>query len=273
MPKKIPLSGDTYATKRDGKLVMVREKRNTALDIGFDLLGEVFGGPTVSRLRRSSPASSTENSSSPNPFVTPQDTPPMPPPDFPLNASEPSQEQQAQQPAQQQAQLDIMPYPAPGIYQSGDRQLALLPVGSQGQPILPQQGCGPYYPPWVYSQGPSIGPWSRFNFPPIGVDPSQFAPPATTSPSDGTQTSVSIQHHICANCKRLRSRKYQSEHALRPGEVPAAAFCRRCQKDATSTDRSEDAEADSRKYKKRKKPKDKSRKKGKVSLTHQFLRS
>jgi hypothetical protein len=113
-----------------------------------------------------------------------------------------------------------------------------------------------------------MGSWSRFTFPPMGVNPSQFTPPSAAPPRDGmtAETSITIQHHTCANCKKLRSRKYQSEHPLKPGEVPAAAFCRRCQRETTSTEQSEDTEGDSRK-KKKKHRRNRSRITDRVSLT------
>lgn len=48
-------------------------------------------------------------------------------------------------------------------------------------------------------------------------------------------TTVMIEKHICANCSRLRSRKYHADNPIVPGTLPVASFCRRCQRDASST--------------------------------------
>lgn len=50
-----------------------------------------------------------------------------------------------------------------------------------------------------------------------------------------TKTSITITKHVCANCGRIRSRKYHHSHPLKPGETPAPAFCKKCQRDPSST--------------------------------------
>lgn len=248
---------------------MVREKRKIAPSVGFDLAGEDFVGPSVSKLPKGSRASSTENPASPNPGIGPQNTYPIP--SGPPSAMCDPQPEQKTQPGSRQ---EAMCYPPPGIYQSGDRTLALLPVGPQGQPILPQQGCALYYPLWMYAQGINMNPWGRPAVQPFSADPPQFAPPKFTSPAEGmtAQTPIAVQYHICVSCKKPRSRKYQREHPLKPGESPAVAFCRKCQKDATSTEQSDDTEA----YSRKKKHEDKKKRQNKdvVSLvSHLSLKS
>jgi hypothetical protein len=59
------------------------------------------------------------------------------------------------------------------------------------------------------------------------------------SPNAGTirgETYITVTKHICAGCGRFRSMKYHHENPIRPGEVPPAAFCRKCQRESTSTE-------------------------------------
>ena len=48
-------------------------------------------------------------------------------------------------------------------------------------------------------------------------------------------TTLTVVKHACANCGRIRSRKYHHENPIKPGEVPMPAFCKKCQRDASST--------------------------------------
>jgi hypothetical protein len=126
----------------------------------------------------------------------------------------------------------------------------------------------------MYAQGINMNPWGRPAVQPFSADPPQFAPPKFTSPAEGmtAQTPIAVQYHICVSCKKPRSRKYQREHPLKPGESPAVAFCRKCQKDATSTEQSDDTEA----YSRKKKHEDKKKRQNKdvVSLvSHLSLKS
>lgn len=70
-----------------------------------------------------------------------------------------------------------------------------------------------------------------------------------------TKTTIRITKHVCANCGRLRSRRYHHKHPLKPGEQPAPEFCGKCQKEASSTSESDsNKEAVKRKHKKKVKP-------------------
>jgi hypothetical protein len=51
-----------------------------------------------------------------------------------------------------------------------------------------------------------------------------------------TKTTITITKHICAGCGRIRSKKYHHDHPLKEGEKPEPDFCRKCQKDSSSTD-------------------------------------
>lgn len=56
-----------------------------------------------------------------------------------------------------------------------------------------------------------------------------------TNGSMASKTTVTVAKHICANCGRIRSRKYHHQNPIKPGESPTPAFCRKCQRDASST--------------------------------------
>lgn len=82
-----------------------------------------------------------------------------------------------------------------------------------------------------------------------------------------TKTTITIIKHVCAGCGRLRSRKYHHEHPIKEGETLAPDYCRKCQKDASSTSESSDTEREEHsKAKKNRKKKKKvlSKKKSKV---------
>lgn len=72
-----------------------------------------------------------------------------------------------------------------------------------------------------------------------------------------TKIKIATARHVCGDCGRLRSRKYHHDHPLKPGEIPELAFCRKCQKDASSTSESSGKEVD--KVKKKRKTKKKAK--------------
>lgn len=129
-------------------------------------------------------------------------------------------------------------YPQAGIYQQGGRTMALLPK-SQIMEMggFPQQGFGPQYmyPPQM---GPHMmmGGFGGFN---SRYEPARPTEVTTVVPG----TNVTVARHICANCGTLRSRKFQAENPIEPGEVAPISYCRKCEKEIKSTD-SEDSEYD-----------------------------
>lgn len=76
-----------------------------------------------------------------------------------------------------------------------------------------------------------------------------------------TKTTITITKHICANCGRLRSRKYHAENPIKEGETPVPAFCWKCQKDSSETSDSDRRRSPKVKNDEKKKPKDKEEKK------------
>ena len=61
------------------------------------------------------------------------------------------------------------------------------------------------------------------------------APILNSNEEMARKTTITLIKHICANCGRVRSKKYHHEHPIQPGEAPVPSFCRKCQKDASST--------------------------------------
>lgn len=64
-----------------------------------------------------------------------------------------------------------------------------------------------------------------------------------------TKTTVTITKHICANCGRVRSKGYHKDHPLKDGDSPTPTFCRRCQRDASSTSSDSRNKKDKKKHK------------------------
>jgi hypothetical protein len=241
-PIKIHLDSSTYVTKVNGRLVMVRERREKLRHICMDLLGEAFGKYTGPKMKDDSKKQEGENVPAQKTKATPVQNFPTPPlfnPNANLVASPPVQ-----------AIMGPMG-PQSGIYRFGNRQLTLLPVNPQGGPaISPQMGYPFPQPPWIFPQPSSI---SGFNFPPMGTDPRQFIANSAPPSKVDSQTSVTVTKHVCAECGRLRSRKYQHENPLKLGETPTPAFCKKCQKDVTSTEESDARVRNSAKQHKRSK--------------------
>ncbi|KAI9746102.1 MAG: hypothetical protein M1818_000783 [Claussenomyces sp. TS43310] len=232
-PKILSLGDSTYITKVNGRLVMVREKKPSALEIGLDLLGEAFGR----KLIKDSPDSVSESvyrsptMTAPSPFHYPCTAPISAPP---------------------QMDPPVEGDPPPGIYQCGNQQLALLPVGSvrnetMQQQFLPYSSSYPYSDPWMRSQWMTIqgyGQHPHFTAMYPAMQASQMTSTTAAQPLTGTAIPP-----LCAGCGRVRSRKYQHEHPLKSGETHPPSFCRKCQKQDTSTELSCSGERQTRRMK------------------------
>ena len=57
-----------------------------------------------------------------------------------------------------------------------------------------------------------------------------------------------ILQHTCGSCGKFRSPSYHSRHPLAPGEIPKPTVCRKCIKERTSSEQSEDEEHRNQKY-------------------------
>ena len=204
-------AGRPYLTKVNGKLVMARQKRDRSSNAAIELLGEAFGVRARTVHKRTK---SVEGLISPmiaeTPFVAPQlltystpipqqGFPPLPPPAVPMQYPHPA----------------IMPY-LPGNYPS---------------PIYEQ--------PTKYTVAPHKPTAVDFEqLKKIDADYKARKAPASTSKTieDKDNTTNTIMKHVCANCGRIRSRKYHQDNPIKRSETPTPAFCRKCQRDASSTD-------------------------------------
>lgn len=239
---RIPLGSGTYATKVKGKLVMVRDKKpETAFEIGMDLLGEAFRGPLRS-------PKSKKGSPNLEDFQTAQFQQ-HPGNMFPFNQhttyhseqptmTEPNQPESQPHSFGPGPEVTMGPHgygPHPrGGYGAGNRQLALIPLGGH-QCMGSNQN--PYSQSWIHSPGQMNGNLSHGSA--GNIDPWQ--PFMTRFPNNAPQAhNYTSTQHICANCKKLRSRKYQAENPIIAGEMPVLSFCRKCQKDTSSTEDTSD---------------------------------
>jgi hypothetical protein len=253
-PRRIYLNGSAYVTKENGRLVMIRPRREKLFDIFMDLLGEVFGKYPYPKMKADAKKPEGENAPAQESTTGPSQgflTPPLFNPNANLVGSSSTQ--------------PIMGpmVPQPGIYSLGNRQLALMPMNPQpGPAMLPQLGYPYCQPQWMYPQSSNMG---GFNYLPMGTDPQQFITNPVPNNEVASQATVTVTKHICAECGRLRSRKYQQEHPLKPGETPTTAFCKKCQKDVTSTEESE------RSVKNTKKLHEKARRVSKVSSRQESI--
>jgi hypothetical protein len=233
-------AGRPYLTKVNGKLVMAREKKPRAADIAIDLLGEAFGTRTIVRRR------SRSVESKPVPFLLTG---------TPFNA----------------AQVPGVPYTTPIPQQPSFQTFNPYQQPQHGgpQPFMLYQPL----PPW----NPSMIPYSQLP-PQYGVPQAASQPVKQSEPSKEdfeslkridahfntvtskktkrlslepakdiniqeevtVNTTVTATKHVCANCGRLRSRKYHAENRLKTGDTPTPAFCRKCQKDSSETSDSDD---------------------------------
>jgi len=209
---------------------MARGKKDKTANIAVDLLGHAFGDRTVRVLRKRS-------KSMDKPKPTPL-----------LIGGAPYTPQQ------------LLTYTAP----------------------LPQQGfpngmipMNPYAPPTFIMPHPSqqhlqqLGQIVPHYFNVAGKHVS-YPPPASNNhtkevkQTETTHTTVTVTKHVCANCGRLRSRQYHHDHPIMPEEKPTPAFCRKCQRDASSTSSESGGRRKEKTNKEKKKKKNKSKKRHKV---------
>ena len=240
--KVIPANAP-YLTKVNGKLALARQKTPKAVDIAIDLLGEAFGGRATILRKRSK---SLERSKTPlliagSPYV----------PQPQLTYSAPIPQQAFPQPGPTIPMLQYQyPNPNPQMYSP-----SMTPM-----PQYPAQ-----YPPQRYTAPPSKPTEKDFeqlkrinaHYNEINTENPKNLSPGSASgkitqerstikinkvvqEDSATKTTVTVTKHVCANCGRLRSRKYHHVHPIKAGDAPDPAFCRKCQKDASSTSGSDD---------------------------------
>ena len=208
---KIP-PGTPYLTKVNGKLVMAREKKEKPAILAIDLLGEAFGVRTRVIRKR---AKSLSKPKTPLliggvPYVPQQQlvyTAPLPQQAFPLSMVSMPQYQQLAAP-----QKFTVPNPNPT--KEDFEQLNLI-IAHYNENFATKETK-------LLSSGPDQNPAGEVEAKP--------------------RTIVTITKHICANCGRLRSKKYHYNNPIKPGENPTPIFCKKCQKDASSTSYSDTSE-------------------------------
>ncbi|KUJ11234.1 uncharacterized protein LY89DRAFT_674570 [Mollisia scopiformis] len=235
--RKVIPAGRPYVTKVNGKLVMAREKRERTADIALDLLGEAFG-PRTRIIRRR--ARSVERGKGPILINGVPYVPQLPPPPnytapIPQQGFVPMTPMQPYNPAQYNP-----PYPLP--YYPGQGQAFLMPPEQQ----KPQQRPNTKATEAELAQLVRMDTHFNKGSPDKAKENEKVV---------ATKTTITIVKHVCANCGRLRSRKYHQEHPIRDGETPPAEFCRKCQRDVSSTSESSATEREERRKEKRAKKK------------------
>jgi hypothetical protein len=228
---------------------MARAKPKYTPPKAIDLLGEAFGVTTARKRAKSTSVAPPERLMIRGiPYVPG----PLPPHSAPI----------LQQPFPPQ------PYP----YAQGQ---ILQPIYSQASTPVP---CCTYQRPVTYSNPPNVpaltpggiarlqaidGHFHQFVAPTLAKDTSNLSEESAKTTT--SKTTVTITKHICADCQRVRSRKYHEKNPIIPGKELAPDFCRRCQKDVSGTE-SSDSEADvgRKSSRSKRKSKDKRKKKYKV---------
>jgi hypothetical protein len=234
------LSEGTRVQRINGKPCLVRPSRRRAtsssydlgnvLSIGYDLLSEVFDGSAfrMDKDKTDGGAAETEAGTS--------------------HVHQHGHHVHDHQPMMTPA---MSAPPTPGVYQQGNRQLILLPkvpTGHEHHPMMHQGHFGYPQQPFMYGGQPQMVPtMGNMGF---GGFNSQYDKPVPVDVKTVTPTSITVTRHICANCGNLRSRKYQSEHPLQPGETAPVSFCKKCEGEFRSTDSEVEVELPARKNRK-----------------------
>lgn len=235
---------------------MAREKKPKTADIAIDLLGEAFGVRTIVRRRskslerpKSVPLLITENPYQPQLPILPYTAP------IPQHSS--FQSFTPYQHMQQGYAQSFIPYQQMQPHQTYFPNMILMPQYPQPEPQ--RYAVSPSKPTETdfaslkridahYNEMNNINKKTKR----LSVD---LAP--VSSEDVTTKATVTITKHVCANCGRLRSRKYHVENPIKAGDVQTLSFCRKCQKDS-----SEASDSDGVKSSKKKENKKAKREKG-----------
>ena len=247
--KFIP-AGVPYLTKVNGKLALARQKTPKAADIAIDLLGEAFGRRATILRRKSksleplnSPPLIAGSTYIPQPQLTysapiPQQAFPQPSPTIPMI------QYQYRHSNPHMYSPNIIPttqYPTqypPRCHELEPQRYTFRPSKPSEKDIEELRHIDAHFneinteKPMRLSTGQSPGK--------IDQEDSTIKTKKNVLEDSVTKTAATITKHVCANCGRLRSRKYYHEHPIKVGEIPDLAFCRKCQKDAGSTSGSDE---------------------------------
>ena len=230
---------------------MAREKKEKRASFVVDLLGEAFGIPRIPRKR----AKSLEGLLLPGtpllignvPYFPVQSQPPtptLPQLTFPPNV-------QFQQ---------IHPYQPPTQYPPANpgppAHYSVAPPSPTEKDFDELKSINRHYNSMHGKKPHNKKLHKRTSSAPLQSVDEEFG---STSTITASNTTITITKHICANCQRIRSKKYHQEHPIKAGEKPAPDFCRKCQREASSTSGS-DSDRGLKKKSKEQKSRDKSKK-------------
>ncbi|PQE29831.1 hypothetical protein CJF32_00000490 [Rutstroemia sp. NJR-2017a WRK4] len=263
--------GRPYATHVNGRLVLARDRPSKRRSTGPGLLGETFGVARTSKAltkRVKSCESLKDNCTlllEATPYNPAQQIPhSMPIPQVPFQAMAPFQPPYSMPiPPAQFPPMAPMPPPAlrpppmmfsyPGY--SGPPPGMFSPTAPSFPQFLPMQMYPPQPLPGRYAipvQARNISQQAaafkdlkqidddfrkRSTSEPLKIknlDPANEASGDNSKITLEEKTTVTITKHVCANCGRIRSRRYHRDNPLRPGGIPVPGFCHKCQRDESS---------------------------------------
>ncbi|RDW60176.1 hypothetical protein BP5796_11782 [Coleophoma crateriformis] len=248
LPAKRP-----YLTKINGRLVMARQKHDRSAS-AMNLLGEAFGLNTTRVVRRRPPSLECEKT------VPVYKTLPSPQRHYyPTNYASPDPIQAVSSP--------ILLYPAntiqvvaiapPQLLPFLPRRISIQTINSQaaseqcrviGEDLAQLHLLDAHYRTYVAKNEDKI---------PIENAGEKQIPctTAVTDQQDSSKTTTTITKHVCAGCGRLRSRKYHHNNPIQSGEQAKQTFCRKCQKDPSSTSSDDNDQVEKRRKNKQKRKK------------------
>jgi hypothetical protein len=221
---------------------MARDKRKSHAPKTMDLIGEAFGIHPVRKRATSvseAPKRLVIGGVSYVPGPPPPHTAPIPQQPFPPYSYVPAQFQQTSVP-QPETTLPYYQYQQPLTYSAPPNVPNLTPQGIERLQAI-------------------NGHFHQHVAPTLGKQVSNLSEESAQT-GISSKTTISVTKHICANCGRMRSRKYHRDHPISPGKEPTPDFCGRCQRDVSCTE-SSDSETESKKKKQKKKEKKKSKSK------------
>ncbi len=250
--------GTPYLTKVNGKLVWARQKTAKPVNAVQDLLGEAFGVRTTIVRKRSKSLERPETKLIVSNVPVVQTQKPahsMPLPQQSYSESIPATPLMIQYTPQYPSQPMLQPQPTPLCIPPQPRQPPSLFV----QPSPTEKDfeqlkvVDAHFNKVVKPQPTRITSASSEDTQEIPQDKLQEKD--KLKDKTNVKVSIAVTKHVCAECGRLRSRKYHYDNPLKLGEIPTPAFCRKCQKDVSSTSESSTVGETKGKKKKTKKAK------------------
>lgn len=244
--------GKPYATHVNGRLVLARDLPSKRNSIGVGLLGEAFGGVRKSKtsIKRAVSFENLKGQSTLPPAGIPynphQQVPySMPIPQVQIPAIAPMQPPVLGPPPV------VFPYP---IYSGPPLNMSFPtttpfpqfptmqlypPQPLPGRYAIPKQARNISQPAAAFEDLKKVDEdFQRRSFSePLEIrshEPANEKRGHSGTNTPKTTTTVMINKHVCANCGRIRSRRYHHDNPLKPGENPVPGFCHKCQRDESS---------------------------------------